>query len=180
MLEIDVAIEESFDGERDKFVVTKSFGVKLEHSLVSVSKWESLWKVAFLAKKDKTPQQVLSYVNYMILNDELPAGIFHKLISHHLKEIEDYISDSMTATKIYNDPNSSQSRETITAELIYYWMISLNIPVEFQHWHLNRLITLIRTINVKNTPKRKMSMRERRDLNRSRLAQLNTTGKGVL
>lgn len=176
MLEITVATEESWDEERAVFVVTKSFRVALEHSLVSASKWESLWKEAFLAKKDKTPQQTLSYVNFMILNDELPPGVFQKLVNDHLETIKDYIADPMTATKLYTDPNAPQSREIITTELIYYWMISLNIPVEFQHWHLNRLITLIRTVNIKNSPKRKMSVRERRDLNRARLAKQN--GKG--
>lgn len=171
MLEINVATEESFDEERNVFVVTKSFRVGLEHSLVSASKWESLWKEAFLGKKEKTAPQTLSYVKFMILNDELPPGVFHKLIENHLQEVETYIADSMTATKLYSDPNAPQSRETITTELIYYWMISLNIPVEFQHWHLNRLITLIRTVNLKNAPKRKMSAKERRDLNRARLGK---------
>jgi hypothetical protein len=173
MLEIDVTTEESYDEERNKFVVLKSFRVRLEHSLVSASKWESLWKEPFLSKNDKTPEQTLSYVRFMILNDELPPGVFQKLVEHHVETIKTYIADSMTATKIYNDPHAPQSREIITTELIYYWMISLSIPVKFEHWHLNRLITLIRTVNVKNTPKRKMSMKERRDLNRARLAKHN-------
>lgn len=176
MLEIDVALDTSFDEDRNRFVVTKSFRVKLEHSLVTASKWESLWKEAFLGKKDKTPQQTLSYVNFMIINDELPAGVFHKLVENHLDEIKNYIDDPMSATKIYTDPNASQSREIITTELIYYWMISLQIPVEFQHWHLNRLVTLIRTVNLKNSPKKKMSLKERRDLNRARLTKLGTQG----
>ena len=176
MLEIDVATEESFDEERNKFVVMKSFTVQLEHSLVTASKWESLWKESFLAKKDKTPQQTLSYVNFMIVNNELPPGVFSKLVQHHLDQIKAYIDDPMTATKLYTDPNAPQSRETITTELIYYWMISLKIPVEFQHWHLNRLITLIRTVNLKNAPQRKMSTKERRELNRSRMAKYGTRG----
>lgn len=175
MLEIDVATAESFDEKRNKFVVT-TCKVRLEHSLVSVSKWESLWKEAFLGKKDKTAQQTLSYVKFMIIDDDLPPGVFSTLIEDHLEEVKDYIADSMTATKLYTDPNAPQSRETVTTELIYYWMISLKIPVEFQHWHLNRLLTLIRTVNVKNTPKRKMSAKERRDLNRARLAKHNTRG----
>jgi len=176
MLEIVVTTGESFDEERNKFVLTSSFRVMLEHSLVSASKWESFWKEAFLGKKEKTAQQNLSYVKFMILNDELPPGVFKKLVADHMNEIKDYIADTMTATRLYTDPNAPQSRETITTELIYYWMISLNVPVEFQYWHLNRLITLIRTVNVKNTPKRKMSARERRDLNRARLAKNNAKG----
>jgi hypothetical protein len=176
MLEINVAMEESFDENRSRFVVTASFTVTLEHSLVSVSKWESLWKKAFLAKGDKTPQETVSYMNFMIINDELPPGVFQKLIENHMEQIQQYIGDDMTATKLYNDPNAPTSRETITSELLYYWMISMGIPVEFEHWHLNRLITLIRVINLKNTPKKKMSNNDRRALNRSRLAKHNTRG----
>jgi hypothetical protein len=176
MLEIHVAMEESFDEKNNRFVATKTVKVRLEHSLVSASKWESVWKIAFLSKKDKTPQETLSYVKFMILNDELPPGVFQKLVENHMAKIEEYIADEMTATKLYTDPNAPQSRETITTELIYYWMISLQIPVEFQHWHLNRLITLIRTVNLKNTPKRKMSVADRRALNKSRLAKHNTRG----
>lgn len=176
MLEIDVALGESYDEETETFVVTKTFRVMLEHSLISASKWESSWKIPFLSKKEKTPQQLLSYIKFMILNGELPAGVFQKLVENHMSKIENYIADEMTATKLYMDPNGPQSRETITTELIYYWMISMNVPVEFQHWHLNRLITLIRTINLKNTPKRKLTTSERKALNRSRLAKHNTRG----
>jgi hypothetical protein len=176
MLEIDVVMEETYDESRNRFLIVNSHRVRLEHSLVSTSKWESLWKIPFLSKKDKTPNQLLSYVKFMILNDELPPGVFQKLITEHLETIRDYIADEMTATKLYVDPNASQSREIITTELIYYWMITLNVPVEFQDWHLNRLITLIRTTNLKNSPKRKMSARERSELNKARLAKYNTRG----
>lgn len=176
MLEINVALGEDFDEEKEEFIPSESFKVFLEHSLVSLSKWESLWEEAFLSKKEKTQKQTLSYVEMMILNDDLPPGVFHKLVERHLEEIQTYVAANMTATKIYNDPNAPQSRETVTSELIYYWMISMNIPVEFEHWHLNRLITLIQVINVKNTPKRKMSAKEQRDLNRARLAKHRTRG----
>lgn len=175
MLEIDVVTEESFDEKLNQFVVT-SVRVRLEHSLVSASKWESLWKEAFLGRKDKTPQQTLSYVSCMVIDDELLPGVFQKLVVKHLDKIKDYIDDPMTATKLHSDPNSTASREVITTELIYYWMISMGIAMECQHWHLNRLITLIRVINLKNSPKKKMSAAERRSLNRSRLSQNNTRG----
>lgn len=176
MLEIRVVTEEGYDESESKFVESSSHKVHLEHSLSSVSKWESVWKIPFLAKKEKTQKQTLSYIEMMILDEDLPPGVFQKLIENHLQEIMDYVSDEMTATKIYVDPNSPQSRETITSELIYYWMISMNIPVAFEHWHLNRLITLIRVINVKNSPKRKMSLAERRNLNRERIKQQGTRG----
>jgi hypothetical protein len=176
MLEITVALNESFDEERSKFLITDSFTVALEHSLVSVSKWESIWEEAFLGTKEKTPEQTLSYVSLMVLNDKLPPGVWQNLLEKHLEEIKTYVSADMTATNLYTDPNAPKNREVITSELIYYWMISLNVPVEFETWHLNRLITLIRVINLKNTPKKKMSPNERRMLNRQRLAKHNTRG----
>jgi len=176
MLEIAIPIDEGFDEETSRFIAYSSVKVKLEHSLVSASKWESIWKKPFLGEKDKTVEETISYVKCMILNDELSPDILTKIITHHLDKIKDYISDEMTATKLHSDPNAPASRETITTELIYYWMISLGIPVEFQHWHLNRLITLIRTVNFKNTPPKNMTPQERGKLNRERLAQYKTSG----
>jgi hypothetical protein len=176
MLEIDVMMDDSYDEQSQTFVKSNPFRVRLEHSLFSVSKWESVWEVAFLGKKEKTSEQTLSYVQMMILNDDLPLGVFQKLLENHLDEIQAYVAADMTATKLHTDPNGPQSRETITSELIYYWMISMNIPMECQHWHLNRLITLTRVINLKNTPKKKMSATERRNLNRARQAKYNTRG----
>lgn len=176
MLEIDVVTKESFDEEARKFITTDSFKVNLEHSLATASKWESVWEKAFLGKQEKTPEEIISYVRIMIVNEELPPEVFQKLINEYLEVIKDYIAAPMSATKLYVDPNAPTSRENVTTELIYYWMISLNIPVEFQHWHLNRLIMLIRVINLKNTPKKKMTLSQRRDLNRSRLVQFNTKG----
>lgn len=112
----------------------------------------------------------------MVMDDKLPPGVFVKLIDNHIEAVKEYVSASMTATKLYDDPNAAQSREVVTSELIYYWMISLNVPVEFQYWHLNRLITLIRVINLKNSPKKKMSNADRRNLNRQRLSSKNTRG----
>lgn len=176
MLEIDVALEESYDESTSSFVSSNSYKVRLEHSLVSLSKWESVWEEPFLGKKDKTQEQTLSYIEMMIIDEELPPGVFQKLIGKHVAEIQDYIIADRSATKLSTDPNAPQSREVITSELIYYWMISLNIPVAFEHWHLNRLITLVRVINLKNTPKKKMSGAERRNLNRSRLDKYGTRG----
>ena len=176
MLEIEVALEEGFDEESSTFVSSSSFTVRLEHSLASVSKWESVWEEPFLGKKDKSHEQTVSYIEKMILNDNLPPGVFQKLIEKHIEQIETYVTANMTATKIHTDPNSPQSREIVTAELIYYWMISLKIPVQFEHWHLNRLITLIRVFNLKNSPKKKMTAAERKNLNRQRLSQRNTRG----
>jgi len=176
MLEIDVALGESYDETTSEFVKTNSFRVRLEHSLVSMSKWESVWEKPFLGKEEKTQEQTLSYIQFMILNDDLPPGVFPKLIENHSKEIQEYISADRSATKLHSDPNTKQSREIITSELVYYWMISMNIPVEFENWHLNRLITLVRVITLKSSPKKQMTAAQRRQLNRQRLAKYGTRG----
>lgn len=175
MLEIDVVVNELYDEDTETFT-RESYKVTLEHSLVSASKWESIWKEAFLSKKDKTSEQTLSYIQCMVLTPKLPPEVFQKLVESHLDKIREYITDEATATTLWQDPNSPPSREVITTELIYYWMISLQVPVEFQHWHLNRLLTLIRVINLKNSPAKPRSAAQRRDENRRRLRELNTRG----
>jgi hypothetical protein len=175
MLEIDVVVKDGYDEENEKFVAAETFKVRLEHSLVSLSKWESLWEVPFLGKGEKTQKQTLSYIELMLL-DEIPPEVFRKLVERHLGEVNDYISAKQTATTVPTSKGPA-SRETYTAELIYYWMISLKIPVEFENWHLSRLLTLIRVINYKNDPKQsKMSAKDRRALNRARRDQNNTRG----
>jgi hypothetical protein len=176
MLEIVVKLKEEYDEDTERFIVSDSFKVYLEHSLVSMSKWESVWEQPFLGKEEKTTDQTLSYVKMMILNDDLPPEILEKVLNNHLREIQAYILAPNTATRLPKRQNAIRSMETITSELIYYWMISLNVPVQFENWHINRLITLIEIINIKNSPKKKMSVAERRALNNQRRAKYNTRG----
>lgn len=176
MLEIEVTLKDSYDEATSTFGVLESRKVQLEHSLVSLSKWEAVWGEPFLSKKEKTSEQALSYVQMMIMEDDLPPEVFQKLLANHSKEIEDYINAPMTATKLPTTQNQANTREVITAELIYYWMAELQIPLEFQHWHLTRLFTTIQVFYIKKTPPKKMTPAERRKLNRSRLAQNRTRG----
>lgn len=177
MLEIEVVTDENFDETKNEFVVERSVKVRLEHSLVSVSKWEAIWETSFLNNKEMTQEQTVSYLKMMILNEDLPPEIFHKLIESHIPEINEYIAAKQTASTVPSGPNAPQDREIITSELVYYWMISLGIPMECQHWHLNRLLMLVRIVNFKNDPKTtKMSHKDRRALNKARQKQFNTRG----
>lgn len=179
MLQIVVVIDEDFDESKSQFVASESVTLRLEHSLVSLSKWESKWELPFLKKEEKTTEQVIDYIRMMYLGEDFPEQIVDHLKADHYKAITDYIEANMTATW-FHDLKQSQSNETITAELIYYWMIALGIPFECQFWHLNRLMTLIKVCNIKNAPKSKMSRAEaraqQRQLNEERRREMGTRG----
>lgn len=180
MLVIIVHGEEQFDESSGEFVNGDFVKLELEHSLVSLSKWESLHEKPFLGQGEKTTEEVLSYVKMMILGEEPPPEIFSRINNDNFAAINTYINEKMTATW-FTEPKSTQgSHEVVTAELIYYWMIAFNIPFECQHWHLNKLLTLIKVCNIKNAPKDKMNRSEmvaqRRLLNDQRRAQFGTSG----
>lgn len=180
MLYITVPEGEYYDERTGEFVTIKSQKLSLEHSLVSISKWESKWCKAFLGKEEKTAEQTIDYIKCMTLTQNVDERVYNNLSAENVKKITDYISAPMTATWFSNDQNHARSNEVITSELIYYWMIALNIPVEFQKWHLNRLLTLIRVCEIKNQPPKKMGKRSlmtrNAALNAQRRAALGSHG----
>ena len=181
MLTITVPISpEGWDEEKQEFVEPKTQTLQLEHSLVSLSKWESKWQKPFYSKKELSDEETLDYIKCMTLTKNVNPDVYDYLSRENVKTIMDYIGNPMTATTFSKDDKSSNNREVITSELIYYWMIASNIPFECQKWHLNRLITLIRVCGVKNTPPKKRSKRDimsrNAALNASRRKQMNTKG----
>lgn len=181
MLKITVPATEYFDEESSQFVTTPEVELKLEHSLVSLSKWESVWEKPFLSQDKKTSAETLDYVRCMTLNEEeVPDEVYAFLGDQNVKRITEYIKAKMSATWFSDDKKKPGVSEIITSELVYYWMISLNIPLECERWHLNRLFTLIQIFNRKNAPAKKMSKSEiaarNRALNAQRRAQLNSRG----
>lgn len=181
MLQITVTIEpEQYDEKREEFVPAKTQTLQLEHSLVSISKWESKWCKSFLSKNNKTDEEIVDYIKCMTLTQNVNPEVYDHLTQDNIQRIRDYIDSPMTATVFSEDKTSKNNREVVTSELIYYWMISLNIPFECQKWHLNRLLTLIRVCNIKNSPPKKRSRRDimsrNAELNAARRKQLNTRG----
>lgn len=181
MLELKIGGEELYDETEERFIEAPSYILKLEHSLLSISKWESKWQKAFLDKsKPRSYEETIDYVRCMTLNKNVDSNVYKHLKRYDLAKINDYIDNKMTATWFAKQNQGPPSREIITSELIYYWMISNNIPFECEKWHLNRLLTLIRVCEIKQSPQKKMSQRElaarNHALNKSRRAKHHTKG----
>ena len=180
MLQITVPGVELWDEGAQEFIYSKEQTLQLEHSLISLSKWESKWCKPYLDKKEKTYEEIMDYIRCMTLTPNVKPEVYKCLTEDNIKDIENYINAPMTATYISEDKHGRGNREIVTSELIYYWMISLQIPIEFQKWHLNRLLTLIRVCNIKNAPPKKMSKRaimsRNSALNASRRKRLHTRG----
>ena len=178
MLEITIPKGELWDESKQEFIQTKEQTLRLEHSLVSLSKWESKWKKAFLSKDEKTFEETIDYIKCMTVTQNVDPNVYMFLTNGNIKKINEYIDDPMTATTFSNNKQQGGNCEILTSELIYYYMIALNIPFECQRWHLNRLITLIRVCSIKNQPSKKMSkgeiMKLNTSLNAERRKQLNT------
>lgn len=184
MLQVKIPAQELFDEATSSFISTKEQTLQLEHSLVSLSKWESKWQKPFLGS-DLSPSEQADYIRCMTITQNVDPTIYNYIPRHILMEIKAYIESPMTATWFSDDkrkarPKGRFGRQVVTSELIYYWMIALNIPFECQKWHLNRLLTLIEICNRKNQPKKKLGKKEaaakRRSLNAARRASLGSEG----
>lgn len=185
MLQITIpeSSKEIFVDETQEFVTIheKAVTLQLEHSLISLSKWESKWHKRFYSDEEMTFEETLDYIRRMTLTPNVKPEVYLRLTKENVDAIMNYIHDPMTATT-FADRNSPKKigGEKVSAELIYYWMIALNIPFECQKWHLNRLITLIRVCEVKNTPPKKMNKSEiisrNAALNAARRKKLGTKG----
>lgn len=188
---IEIPEMELYDSSKDLFFTVNKQTLVLEHSLYSISKWESKWKKSFLSSDDKTNEETLDYIRCMTINKNVDPLVYRFIPTSHITEIQNYISDPMTATTFSDDKKDSKKttdspkkkitkRKIVTSEEIYYQMTALNIPFECDKWHLNRLLTLIRICSIKNTPPKKISKREvmsrNRVLNEARKMSMHTTG----
>ena len=180
MLIINTEETELFNDDGLEFTKIKPHTLQLEHSLISVHKWEARWHKPFMGKDNKSDEEVIDYIRCMTMSSNVDPNVYGVLGKNNIEKIREYIDDSMTATWFSEKSNKSHAEEVITAELLYYSMIALQIPFECRKWHLNQLITLIRVCNDKNTPSKKMSKRDilarNAALNAKRRAALNSKG----
>lgn len=184
MLKVTIPSSELFDETSQTFIYTKEQTLSMEHSLVSLSKWEAKWNKPFLSNEERTVEETLDYFRCMTITQDVDPDIYKYMPPVIIEQIEAYIKAPMTATTFYEDKiegkSKGSSKEIITSELIYYWMIANNIPMECQKWHLNRLLTLIRVCSIKNAPPKKTGKRELASkyaaLNAARRKKFNTTG----
>lgn len=179
MLQIIIPSAELYNEETTEFITTRPQILQLEHSLVSLSKWESKWKKPFLSKGIKTRLESIDYIRCMTITQNVDPDVYDRINDEIVSQVSEYIEDTMTATTFSKD-NGKGSREIITSEIIYYWMVAHQIPFECQKWHLNRLLTLVKVCNIKNQPKNKMSkkslLKRNYALNAARREELNTAG----
>lgn len=180
MLSITVTLSEQWNEITQEFTPLKVVTLEMEHSLVSLSDWESKHCKPFLSKDEKTIEETLDYIKFMTLTPNVDPEVYNHLSKENIEAINEYISRPMTATKITRENKGRVNREIITSEIIYHWMIALTIPVEFQYWHLNKLLALIEVCNIKNQPPKKMGKRDilsrNAALNAARRQQMNTKG----
>src|SRR5215471_14612204 len=160
MLKIIIKGEEYFNEQTSEFEYNDTVELELEHSLLSLSKWESKHQKPFLDKVDKSPQEILDYIEAMIISPVYPAEVLFRLTRENIQEISNYIESTQSATTFGEMPRTHGRGETITSELIYYWLVAFNIPFETECWHLNRLLSLVRICNIKNSKPQMMSRGE--------------------
>lgn len=180
MLKLHIPETEYYDETNEKFIQIKEQTLSLEHSLVSISKWESKWKKPFITGKERPIEEIRDYIRCMTLTQNVDPLLYSCLTMAQIKIVLDYMDDPMTATTFSNNKREGKNGEFITSELVYYWMTALQIPMECQKWHFNRLMTLIRIAGEKNQPPKKMSksdiLKHNKALNAQRRARMHTKG----
>lgn len=180
MLEITITGREFWDSSKEEFVYFEGISLRLEHSLISVSKWEAKYKRSFIADGPNTANEIIDYVKFMSLDKIKDERSLSLLTENDFEKILAYINDSMTATKITNNAPSKKGGHKLTSEEIYYYMTALNIPFSCEKWHLNRLLTLIDIASLKNAPPKKMGkgdiLRQNAALNAARRAKAHSHG----
>lgn len=181
MLQLTIPGEESFDESTGQFVTINDTIIELEHSLLSLSKWEAIFEKPFLDQKQKTPEEILEYIKFMVTTPGVSPEVFNRLTSENVEAVMAYVQAPASATKAKPRTDPNKKPEILTSELMYYFMFSLGIPKECEQWHLNRLFALITIFSIKNSDQKPRKataedLARRRQLNEERKARYKTRG----
>lgn len=180
--------DELFDEETNTFLHPVGKKLHLEHSLLSISKWEAEWEIPFL-NTDKTSEQSLSYIKCCVLDDDFDELLLNTLSDKNILDFNAYLSKGMTAKKIIDLRSSlSQKRKSrrpasqkaLTSEDIYYSMIQFHVWKECEEWPLQRLLSLLQLCSLKSNSTGEMSKSDQakfyREENARRKAKYHTNG----
>jgi len=180
MLTIVIEAMDLFDEESNTFSRSEEIVMEMEHSLLSLSKWESKYQKPFLTKDEKSKKEIFDYLKAMVVTPGVDLDALYTLPNEKLIQIQEYIDSKESATTFGELPDHRGPNEVITSELIYFWMFSFQIPIQCETWHLNRLFSLIRIFGIKNSKPKKMSAQEvamrNREINEQRRRELGTRG----
>lgn len=180
MLPLKIDDIECFDERTERFVSIKGQTIQLEHSLVSISKWEAKWQKPFLSREGHTREETIDYIRFMTITQNVNPNLYNFISDQQIMEVNRYIDSPMTATKFTKTEGKGGIGKSVTSEEIYYYMVAYQIPWNAEKWHFNRLMTLIKICDEKNKPKKKMRKGEiakrNRALNSARRARMNSSG----
>lgn len=179
MLTISIPDREFYNEKENRVILSKGRTIQLEHSLISISRWESKWEKPYLSNKEKTYDEALSYIQCMTVTPNVDPVLYFQLGKKEFEMIDHYIHRKMTATTVNHRKKGGRS-QIITSEVIYYQMILYGVPFECEKWHLNRLLMLLDVCSAKGGTQEKMPLREQLDeqrrLNEQRMKQFKTRG----
>lgn len=180
MLEITTREDEFYDERADKFIQIPACTLTLEHSLISLAKWESRWHKPYFDGLAKSSAEDLDYIKCMVIGNVKDDHVFSTLSTENIYTIKEYINNPMTATTFQKKTSGKNKKEVTTAETLYAHMFAHRIPMDCQKWHLNRLLTLLRVCDLQNAPREKMSKKQtaswNAEQNAARRAKYNTRG----
>lgn len=171
MLQISIPAQEYFDERTEEFINIKAYTLQLEHSLISISKWEAKWCKPFLGNEEKTEEETIDYIRCMTITQNVDPMAYNAIPESELEKVKAYMHAPMTATWFNDRDKKPPNRKVITSELVYYWMIANSVPIECEKWHFNRLMTLLRICGEKSQPPKKMTKSDRRSLMAQRRAK---------
>ena len=178
MLQLKLPKIRLFKEATEEYVYYEPLTVKLEHSLISIQRWESKWHKSFLSAESLTQEELFDYIRCMSLNPDIDPTFVSRLTPDDFNKIREYMNEPMTATVIHRSKPRGGRPPIITAELIYYWMTAYNIPFECSKWHIKQLLTLVEVCSVKSNPggKTRGTAAERAAMNKARRAKTGSKG----